>query len=77
MEDDHLLLLKNCVEDESVDSKVRHSSLRVLLKLIEHRSTAESMIANHMLALLASMLRPKVRDVSLSIHPIHPIHFHF
>jgi hypothetical protein len=60
MDDDRLLLLKSCVEDEGVDNKVRHSALRVLLKLIEHRSTAEEMIKNHVLALLAAMLRPKV-----------------
>ncbi len=61
MNEDRLLLLKNAVEDENNETSVRHATLRVLLKLTEHRNTAEAMISNHMLALYSSMLRPQVR----------------
>ncbi len=57
--EDRLLLLKSCVEEEGVDNAVRHASLRVLLRLIEHRTTADAMVSNHVLPLLAAMLAVK------------------
>ena len=41
---------------------MKHSVLRVLLRLVEHRITADALISNHIVSLLASVLRPGESD---------------